>query len=79
MKLYAENFREGQKYQYIFKTKRVYDLETLRGIHKKNATLLETLLLKNYGKCLVCHPEIEGVYTKKVANEKHRFAARKEA
>ena len=50
MKLYAENFCEGQKYQYIFKTKRVYDLETLRGIHKKNAALLETLLLKNYGK-----------------------------
>ena len=61
-----------------FSKQRVYNLETLGGIHKKNATLLETLLLKNYGKCLVCHPEIEGVYTKKVANEKHRFAARKE-
>ena len=42
MKLYAENLCEGQKYQYIFKTK--------GGIRKKNAKLLETSLLKNYGK-----------------------------
>ena len=27
---------------------------------------------------LVCHPKIEGVYTKKVATEKHWFAANKE-
>ena len=46
---------------------------------KKNATLLETSLLKNYGKVLVCHPKIGRVYTKKVATEKHRFAANKEA
>ena len=28
---------------------------------------------------LVCHPTIEGVYTKKVATEKYRFTASKEA
>ena len=48
MKLYAENLREGQKSQYIFKTRTHY-LETLASIHKTNATLLETSLLKNCG------------------------------
>ena len=28
---------------------------------------------------LVCHPKIWEVYSKKVATEKHQFAARKEA
>ena len=64
MKLYAENLREGQKNQYIFKT-RTHNLETLASIHKKNATLLETSLPKNCGT--------------EVATEKHRFAANKEA
>ena len=49
MKLYAENLREGQKSQDILKT-RTHNLETLASIHKKNATLLETSLLKNCGK-----------------------------
>ena len=49
MKLYAENLREGQKNQYIFKT-RTYNLETLASIYKKNATLLANSLLKNCGK-----------------------------
>ena len=30
--------------------KRAQNLETFEGIHKKNGTLLETSLLKNYGK-----------------------------
>ena len=50
MKLYAENPRGGQKKSIHFQNKRAHNLETLRGIHKKNATLLETSLLKNYGK-----------------------------
>ena len=54
-------------------------LESLASIHKKNATPLETSLLKNCGKFLVCHPKIGVIYTKKVATEKHRFAASKEA
>ena len=33
-----------------FQNKRAHNLETLGGIHKKNATLLETSLPKNYGK-----------------------------
>ena len=49
MKLYVENLRGGQKNQYIFK-KKAHDLETLGGIHEKNATMLETSLLKNSGK-----------------------------
>ena len=48
MKLYAENHREGEKSMH-FQNKRAYNLEILGGIHKKNATLLETSLLKNYG------------------------------
>ena len=55
MKLYAENLCEGQKYQYIFKTKG--NLETLGGIHKKNATLLETSLVENYGKLSSLSPK----------------------
>ena len=41
MKLYAENLREAQKIQYVFKTT-THPLETLASIYKKNATLLET-------------------------------------
>ena len=67
MKLYAENLREGQKNQYIFKT-RTHNLETLASIHKKNATLLETSLLKNCGKFLVCHPKIGGILYQKSSN-----------
>ena len=71
MKLYAENLCEGQKYQYIFKTK--------GGIRKKNAKLLETSLLKNYGKLSSLPPRYFEVYSKKVVTEKHRFAASKKA
>ena len=60
MKLYTENLHEGQKNQYIFKT-RTHNLETLASIHKKNVTLLESSLLKNCGKVLVCHPKIGGI------------------
>ena len=57
MKLYAENFREEQKLnQYIFKT-RTHNLGTLASIHKKNATLLETSLLKNCGKLSILSPK----------------------
>ena len=64
MKLYAENFREGQKSQYIFKT-RTHNLENLASIHEKSATLLETPLLKNCGKFLVCHLKIGGILYQK--------------
>ena len=60
MKLYSENLREVQKNQYIFKT-RAHNLETLVSIHKKNATLLETSLLRNCEKFLVCHQKIGGI------------------
>ena len=33
-----------------FPKKRTHNLETLGGIHKKNATLLKTSLLNNFGK-----------------------------
>ena len=57
MKLYAENLREEQKKsQYIFKT-RTHNLETPASIHKKNATLLDTLLLKNCGKLSILSPK----------------------
>ena len=41
MKLYAENPRGGQKKSIHFQNKRAHNLETLRGIQKKNATLLK--------------------------------------
>ena len=47
MKLSAENLREKQKKSIHFQNKRAYNLETLGGIQKKNATVLETSLLKN--------------------------------
>ena len=46
---------------------------------QENVALLEMSLLKNYAKLQVCLPKIGRVYTKKVATEKHRFAANKEA
>ena len=64
MKLYVENLREGQKNQHIFKT-RTPKLETLGSFHKKNAGLLETSLLKNCGKFLVCNPKIGGILYQK--------------
>ena len=33
-----------------FQNKRAHNLDTLVGIHKKNASVLETSLLTNYGK-----------------------------
>ena len=68
--------RSRAKLSTHFQSKRAYNLETLGGIHKRNVTLLETSLLKNHG---VCHPKIWEVYSKKVATEKHRFVANKEA
>ena len=59
-----------------FLNKIAHSLETPRGSHNKNVTLLEILLLKNF---LDCHPKIEKVHTQKVAPEKHRFAVNKEA
>ena len=76
MKLYAENLREGSIH---FQNKRDHNLKTLGGIHNKNATLLETLLLKNCGKPSSLSPKIGRVYTKKVATEKQRSDASKEA
>ena len=67
MKLYAENLREGQKYQYIFKT-RTHNLETLASILKKNATLLETSFLQNFGKFLFCHRKIGEILYQKSSN-----------
>ena len=49
MELYAENLCQGEK-SIHFENKRAHNLETLEGIHKKNAKPLETSLLKNYGK-----------------------------
>ena len=40
-----------------FQNKRTHNLETIEGIHKKNATLLETSLLKNYGKLSSLSPK----------------------
>ena len=49
MELYAENLCQEKK-SIHFENKRAHNLETLEGIHKKNAALLKTSLLKNYGK-----------------------------
>ena len=53
--------------------------KNLGVIRKKNTTLIETLLLKNCGKLPNLSPKIGGVYTKKMAIEKHKFATNKEA
>ena len=55
MKLYVENFREEEKIN-TFSEQKAHNLETLGAIHKKNATLLETSLLKHYGKRSSSHP-----------------------
>ena len=68
MKFYGENLREGQKNQYIFKTK-THNLEILASIHKKNATLLETSLQENCGKFLICHPKIGGILYPKSSSD----------
>ena len=48
-----------------FQNKRANNLENLGGIHKKYATLLETSLLKNYGKASSLSPEnCESLYQK---------------
>ena len=78
MKLYLENLREGKK-SIRFQNKMTYNLETLGGFHERNGTLLETSLLKNYGKLYSLLPKNWGSLYKKVATEKHRFAASKEA
>ena len=49
MKSYAENPREREKSIHL-QNKRAHNLETFEVIQKKNGTLLETSLLKNYGK-----------------------------
>ena len=64
----------------LFQNKRAHNLETFGGIHKKNVTLLENSLLNNCGKLSSLSPKNCGsLYQKKVATEKHRFAASKEA
>ena len=51
MKLCEENLREGGNINTFQKKGLIaHNLETLGGIRKENATLLETSLLKNYGK-----------------------------
>ena len=56
MELYAEKLCQGEK-SIHFVNKRAHNLETLEGIHKKNAKPLETSLLKNYGKVCSLSPE----------------------
>ena len=62
-----------------FQNKKAHNLENLGGIHKKIAPLLETSLLKNYGKISSLSPQNWASLYQKVATEKHRFAANKEA
>ena len=45
-----------------FQSKRAHNLEVLGGIHKKNATLLETSLLKNCGKLSSLSPKTWGSF-----------------
>ena len=40
-----------------FQNKGADDLKTLGGIHKRNTTLLETFLLKNFGKSFDLSPK----------------------
>ena len=64
MKLYAENLHEGKKSVH-FQNKRAHNLETLAGIHKQNDTLLETSILRNYGKISSLPPKNwAGLYQK---------------
>ena len=75
---YMQKTSVKEKKSIHFQNKRVHDLETLEGIHKKNATLLETYYWRIVENFLVCYPKIEGDYTKKLATGKHRFPAPKE-
>ena len=61
-----------------FQRKMAHNLETLGSIYKKLGILSETMVLETVENFLVCHPKIGGIYTKKVATEKQRFAAGKE-
>ena len=61
-----------------FQNKRAHNLETPGGIHK-NVTLFATSLLKNCGKLSNFLPKNWGSLYQKVATEKHRFVANKEA
>ena len=54
LKWYAEDLREKTIH---FQNKRAHNLETLGSTHKKNPTLLETWLLKNYGKLSSLSPK----------------------
>ena len=45
-----------------FQSKRAHNLEALGGIHKKNATLLETSLLTNCGKLSSLSPKTWGSF-----------------
>ena len=56
MKLHAESLREGEK-SIHFQNKMAHNIETLGNFHKKNVTLLETSLLKNYGKLSSLSPK----------------------
>ena len=51
-----------------FQNKRAHNLETLGGIHKKNASLLENSLLKNYGKGSSQSPKNLGSLFQKSSN-----------
>ena len=79
MKLYAENLRGGQKSQHIFKTKGLITWKLLEVLIRKIPQCYRLHYWRIVENFLVCHEKIEGVYTKKVATEKHRFAPRKEA
>ena len=79
MKLYAENLREGQKNQNIFRTKGVINYKLLEVFIRKMSHSQRPHYWRIVENFLVCHPKIEGVYTKKVATLMHIFAASKEA
>ena len=51
-----------------FQNKRAHNLDTLVGIHKKNATVLETSLLANYGKLPGLSPKIGASLYQKSSN-----------
>ena len=51
-----------------FQNKRAHNLDTLVGIHKKNATVLEASLLANYGKLPGLSPKIWASLYQKSSN-----------
>ena len=51
-----------------FQNKKAHNLDTLVGIHKKNATVLETSLLANYGKLPGLSPKIGASLYQKSSN-----------